>query len=396
MSISAAIVANDVILSAAKNPSLGARGTRGFFAAFRMTIADPPSDAGREGASHDDAGHEDTGRDEAGREGASCRDSFAPRFFAALLTVVTFASARAQTTTGGGREDAWSGGGSLIRMEGGTVIDEDAVKTAREVASHSTGTPEWTNPPGFEKDVFTLARVMFKSADLSGKFIRYGWGRGPRLGWWVDFPDADLNFSYRLQQLTSIRTNPDGKVIRLADPDLLDYPLLYMEHAGYINLRDDEVAALTRYLRNGGVLLLLDFWSQHDWEGFEAEMKKVLPDRSWVELDMDHPIFHCVYDIKGPMQKLQVPTIQFWNPDHKFEDPSSPPVQRVDRGEGSETMHVRALLDDHQRISVLAIHNSDIPDGWEREGENDAYFHTFSEKISYPLGINIVFYLMTH
>ena len=59
-------------------------------------------------------------------------------------------------------------------------------------------------------------------------------------------------------------------------------------------------------------------------------------------------------------------------------------------------MTVRALLDDKGRIMVLVIHNSDVPDGWDREGEDDRYFRTFSEKISYPLGVNIVFYLMTH
>ena len=59
-------------------------------------------------------------------------------------------------------------------------------------------------------------------------------------------------------------------------------------------------------------------------------------------------------------------------------------------------MHVRTWLDDKGRIMVIAIHNSDVSDGWEREGEDDTYFHTFSEKIAYPLGINIVFYLMTH
>jgi len=37
-------------------------------------------------------------------------------------------------------------------------------------------------------------------------------------------------------------------------------------------------------------------------------------------------------------------------------------------------MHVQALLDDQQRISVVAIHNSDISDGWEREGEYADYF----------------------
>ena len=47
-------------------------------------------------------------------------------------------------------------------------------------------------------------------------------------------------------------------------------------------------------------------------------------------------------------------------------------------------------------MMILAIHNSDVSDGWEREGEDETYFNRFSEKIAYPLGINIIFYLMTH
>src|SRR6266540_3466547 len=72
------------------------------------------------------------------------------------------------------------------------------------------------------------------------------------------------------------------------------------------------------------------------------------------------------------------------------------PLERIYRGEGSEEMHIRALLDDHQRMMIIAIHNSDISDGWEREGENELYFNQYSEKVAYPLGINIIFYLMTH
>jgi hypothetical protein len=285
--------------------------------------------------------------------------------------------------------------GSMVRTEGNVWVDEDTVRTARETASHSTGTPEWSNRPGFEKDVFTFARIVFKSADTSGRRTRYEWGRGPRLGWWVDFPDADLNFSYRLQQLTSIRVNPDGRVLKLTDPELPDYPFLYMTHPGYIKLTEPEVVALTHYLRNGGVLLVNDFWSQADWDGFEAQMRVVLPGRSWTELGMDHPLFNCVYKIPGPMRRLQVPTLQFWNRDFDINDPHSQ-LQTVDRGEGAETMHVRAWLDDRQRITVLAIHNSDVADGWERESESEDYFKTFSEKVAYPLGVNIIFYLMTH
>ena len=288
-------------------------------------------------------------------------------------------------------------GGSIVQGEGGILIDEDNTHTAREVASHSTGTPEWKNPPGFEKDVFTYARIMFKYGDngYSPPGAR-GPGRGSHLGWWVDFPDADLNFSYRLRQLTSMQTDPDGRVIKLSDPSLTDYPLIMMEHCAYMQLNETETLALRHYLLNGGSLFVSDFWSKYEWDIFEATMKRVLPGRSWTDVPMEHPIFHCVFNLKGPMQHLQVPTMQFWNMAHNWDDPHSPPLQTVDRGVGSDVMTVRSWNDDKGRMMVLVIHNSDVPDGWEREGEDDRYFRTFSEKISYPLGVNIIFYLMTH
>ncbi|HTE91773.1 MAG TPA: hypothetical protein VK639_22675 [Terriglobales bacterium] len=47
-------------------------------------------------------------------------------------------------------------------------------------------------------------------------------------------------------------------------------------------------------------------------------------------------------------------------------------------------MHVRAILDEKGSIMVLAIHNCDNGDGWEREGEEDYFFQEFSEKRAYP------------
>lgn len=283
-------------------------------------------------------------------------------------------------------------GGSLVRTEGSGVIDEDAVRTAREVVSHSTGTPTWTNPKAFEKDVFTFARAVFKVRPTTSPVPHFHYGR--RIGWWVDFPDADLNLSYRLQQMTSMKVDPDGRVLKLSDPDLHNYPFLFMEHPGYMVLRDNEIAGLRKYLESGGVLAIIDFWNSIEWNGFAAQMKKVLPTREWTELTMDHPIFTGVFKLQGPMQRLQVPTMQFWNRDH---DPANPgaPLQ-IDRGENSDRMSVRALHDDKGRLMVVAFHNTDISDGWEREGEHADYFATFSEKISYPLGVNLIFYLMTH
>jgi hypothetical protein len=281
--------------------------------------------------------------------------------------------------------------GQIVPLEGGGWADEDALRTARETVSHSTDTPNWSNPKGFEKDVFTFARIKFYSQPT---IMRYQ-GFGGRLSWWVDYPDADLNLSYRLQQLTTIRTDPDGRVLFLDDPELTDFPFVYMTHPENMVLAADEIRALRNYLENGGVLVMIDLWNEEGWRKFAAQMALVLPGRSWRDIDSSHPLFHAVYNIKEPLDRLRIPTLQFWDEGYIEGDPNTP-LQRVDRGPGSDQMHVRTLNDDKGRIMVLAIHNSDVSDGWEREGENHAFFEKFSEKKAYPIGINLVIYLLTH
>ena len=56
----------------------------------------------------------------------------------------------------------------------------------------------------------------------------------------------------------------------------------------------------------------------------------------------------------------------------------------------------RAFLDDKGRIMILVCLNTDLGDGWEEEGVSEWYFSNFAEKLSYPMGINIIVYAMTH
>jgi len=272
----------------------------------------------------------------------------------------------------------------MVQTEGGDWVNEETVRTARETAPHSIDLPAWTNRPGFEKDVFIFTRIIFKSTP----------GGPSWLGWINDYPDADLNLSARLQLLTSMKTDPDCRVLKLTDPALADHPFVFMSHPERMELRDREASALRKYLLNGGALLADDFWGDRSWEHFEKEMKRVLPDWTWTELPMEHPLFHCVFDLRGPMGQLQVPTLQLWLRGYDPADPQAfPSAFRV---QGSRQMHVRAWLDPKQRIAVLALHNSDTGDGWEREGEDEVYFHQFSENRAYPLAVNAIFYLMTH
>jgi hypothetical protein len=62
----------------------------------------------------------------------------------------------------------------------------------------------------------------------------------------------------------------------------------------------------------------------------------------------------------------------------------------------AKEVHYKGLFDDKGRMMAFIGHNTDLGDGWEREGEDPWYFKEFSEKKAYPLGINVVVYAMTH
>ena len=238
------------------------------------------------------------------------------------------------------------------------------------------GVPDWEVDPQFKSDVFTFVRIKYGSG--GGR-----WGND----WTTDYPDAELNFSYRLQQLTSLKVNPTPKVLELTDDELFDYPFIYIVEPGDMYLSDEEVAGLRKYLLNGGFLMVDDFWGEREWETFYEQIKRVFPDpkQEPQELDLSHPIFHCVFDLK---EKPQLPSIGF--------------VQRArETGETWERWdakepHYKAIFDDKGRMMAIICHNTDNGDGWEREGEDEYYFREFSEKKAYPVGINIVFYAMTH
>ena len=276
--------------------------------------------------------------------------------------------------------------GPVYETEGRVMVDTRVVKTAREVESHSTGTPKWENPPAFARDVFTFVRII-RDQDPNGA--------ASSGSWITDFPDSDLNLSFRLQQMTSIKVDPNGRILRLTDKDLFKYPFIYMVEPGALLLQDEEVPILKKYLLNGGFLMADDFWGEWQWECFAEQMKRVFPDREFVELPMEHPIFHSVFDLNVEKNKLQVPNERL-GAKSRGEITWETHPQRDGSYEECREMHVRALLDDKGHIMVIATHNTDNGDGWEREGEDDFFFHEFSEKRAFPLGINIIFYAMTH
>lgn len=240
----------------------------------------------------------------------------------------------------------------------------------------------------FPGNVFTFVRV------------RYG-GLGRYSLWSIDYPDSDINFSERLDELTTIevareaestiggKAQVKGKikheVLDLGQRErLFEYPFLYMVEVGSLSFNEQEVENLREYLLRGGFLHVDDFWGEYEWANWEYEIGRVFPSEIFPILDipLSHEVFRIVFELD---EVPQVPSLDYWEATgetHERPDATEP--------------HVRGIFDRRGRLMVVMTHNTDLGDGWEREGENHEYFREFSAKKAYPLGINIVVYAMTH
>jgi hypothetical protein len=210
-------------------------------------------------------------------------------------------------------------------------------------------------------------------------------------GWRTDYPDADINFSIRLSELTKTRVSrqPDGQpnhlVVRLTDDELFQCPFIEMEDTGTVGFSDEEVARLREYLLKGGFLWVDDFWGDEAWDQWSREIARVLPPSEYpiVDLPPTHPLFRMQFPVAGVPQ---IPSIQFWR---------STGGLTSERGEESAVPHIRGISDRHGRLMVVMTHNTDISDAWEREGEDPRFFYSFSPE-GYALGINVVLYALSH
>ena len=128
-----------------------------------------------------------------------------------------------------------------------------------------------------------------------------------------------------------------------------------------------------------------DFWGDFAWDKWVDEISKALPRGEYPIEDVPsgHMIFNALYNV---YEVPQIPSIQYWR---RSGGGTS------ERGFESAVPHLRSIRDLNERIIVLMSHNTDIADGWEREGEEEAFFFRFSPK-AYALGINIVLYALTH
>jgi hypothetical protein len=209
------------------------------------------------------------------------------------------------------------------------------------------------------------------------------------LGWSTDYPAADGNFMTRLEELTPTRIErwqngePGIAAVRATDPDLFRCPFLFMTDPGSVRFSEAEVEGLRTYLQKGGFLWADDLWTERAWGYFEEEIRRILPDRPIEELDISHPLFTTHYVVP---EIPQIPSFQSWSRSGGGTSEFPPET---------DVPHIRAIFDDEGRLLVLISYNTDIADGWEREGDVPDFFYNFSPA-AYGLAINVFLWAMSH
>ena len=155
-------------------------------------------------------------------------------------------------------------------------------------------------------------------------------------GDWYANPSSLPNLLTAIRTRTGLKVTAVEKVVTLSDDELWNVPYIYMTGHGNVHWSDRDLATLRRYLQQGGFLHADDNYGMD--QSIRRELQRLFPDQPMVEVPLDHPIYHLVYDFPMGIPKIHV-------------------------HDGKPAQGFGIFLDG--RLAVYYSYQSDLGDGWE-------------------------------
>lgn len=184
-------------------------------------------------------------------------------------------------------------------------------------------------------------------------------------GDWYANPSSLPNLIKAIRERTSLDIDPNEGRVTLMDDRLWDYPFVHITGHGNIVFSDAEVVRLREYLARGGFLHVDDNYGLD--EHIRREMKKVFPDREFVDVPLSHPIYHLVYDFpKG--------------------------IPKIHEHDGKPARGFGIFLGN--RLAVYYSYSSDLGNGWEDVGTYPTDPPELHEQ-ALRMGVNLFTYAVT-
>ncbi len=183
-------------------------------------------------------------------------------------------------------------------------------------------------------------------------------------GDWYNDPSAEVNLLKFVQAHTNIKVNPEYKFVDIASDEIFSYPFLFLTGHGNIVLSNEEAKRLRTYLESGGFLYIDDDYGLD--KPIRREMKKVFPDKDFLELPFSNKIFNIFY--------------KFDNGTPKTHEHDKKPPQSFGIFIG-------------ERLAVLYTYESNPSDGWaDPEVHNDP---PEKREEALKFGTNIIIYALS-
>ena len=191
------------------------------------------------------------------------------------------------------------------------------------IVSPGGGTSTSRTPAAFpqEAQVPTIARLHYEGG-----------------GDWYANPSSLPNLLAAIDARTELRVSRRPVEVRPTDPDLGDYPYLYMTGHGNVRFSESDLERLRGYLEAGGFLHIDDNYGMD--LSARREISRLFPEKELVEVPLDHSIYRIVYPFPGGLPKV-----------HEHDGEAA-------RGYG-------VFVDG--RLALFYSYESDLGDGWEDE-----------------------------
>ena len=206
--------------------------------------------------------------------------------------------------------------------------------------------------------MFIVSCSLF-SQEFNIARVQYGGGGD----WYCDPSSLPNLLDYLKTNTPMVKTGKEVR-IKLTDNNAKHFPYLYLTGHGNIRFSDNEIIELRSILGNGGFLHADDNYGMD--KSFRREIKKVFPNKDFVELPHSHPIFSSYYNFENGVPKIH-------------EHDNKPP---------------QALgIYENNKLVVLYTYESDLGDGWE-----DSAVHNDPPEIreaALKMGVNIIYYALT-
>jgi len=203
-------------------------------------------------------------------------------------------------------------------------------------------------------NIFLYAQSSFKVGKL-----KYTGG-----DWYANATSLPNLYKF-IKENTRMSVNLEEDVVEASNPNILQYPMIYMTGHGNVDFNRAETDNLRQFMLSGGFLLMDDNYGMNKFA--KREIKKIFPDQELKEIPHNHPIFNQHFKFPNGLPKVH---------EHDNKPPQAFGI----------------FIDG--RLVLMLTYESDLGDGWE-----DRTVHNDPEDVrlkALQMGTNIIMYVINN